>query len=87
MGKPVLGSRRGDNEIPKGKADLDEGLYSASPLYLLGAHAASDFSGVTLDASDDRVGVGTFLGSLIELLNDDDLLACLTALQDDGNLE
>ena len=67
--------------------DLDERLYSVSPLYFLGSHAAGDFSRVTLDASDNRVGVGTFLGSLIELLDDNDLLACLTALQDDGDLE
>ena len=56
-------------------------------MYLLGAHAAGDFSRVTLDASNDRVGVGTFLGSLVELLDNNDLLACLAALQDDGNLE
>lgn len=67
--------------------DLDKRLHSASPLYLFGAHAAGDFSRVPLDASDDRVGVGTLLGPLIELLDDDDLLACLTALQDDGNLK
>lgn len=69
------------------RTDLDKRLYSASPLHLLGAHAASDFSRVTLDASNDRVGVGTLLGSLIELLDDDDFPACLTALQDDGNLQ
>lgn len=68
------------------KTDLDKGLYSASPLHLLGAHATGDFARVTLDASNDRVGIGTFLGALIELLDDDDLPACLAALQDDGNL-
>lgn len=75
-----------ENEVRKW-TDLDKGLYSASPLYLLGAHAAGDFSRVTLDASNDRVGVGTLLGSLIKLLDNNDFLACLTALQDDGDLE
>jgi hypothetical protein len=79
-------SRDGETRF-ESRTDLDKRLHSASPLYLLGAHAAGDFSRVPLDASNDRVGIGTLLGSLIELFDDDDLLACLTALQDDGNLK
>jgi hypothetical protein len=68
------------------ETDLDKGLDSAPPLHLLSTHTAGDFSWVTLDAGNDRVGVGTLLGSLIELLDNYDLLACLTALQDNSNL-
>jgi len=68
-------------------AHLDERLDTVPPLQLLGAHSPRDLSGVTLNASNNSVGVWPFLGSFIDLLDNDDLLACLTALQDDGDLD
>jgi hypothetical protein len=68
-------------------AYLDERLNAASPLQFLGAHSPRNFSRVAFDASNYGVGVWSFLCSLIELFNNDNLLACLAALQDDGDLD
>jgi hypothetical protein len=42
--------------------------------------------GVPLDTGNDGVGVGPLLGSVIELLDDDNLLSGLTTRENDGNL-
>ena len=67
-------------------AHLDERLDLAPLRKLLSTHTLGDLQWVTLDASNDGVGEGPFLGALIELLDHDDLLACLTAGEHDGNL-
>ena len=69
------------------RTDLDEGLDLGPPRDLLRTHALGDLQWVALDARNDGVGVGALLGALIELLDHDDLLACLAAGQHDGNLE
>jgi hypothetical protein len=38
-----------------------------------------------LDTGNDGVGVGSLLGSLVSLLDDDNLLSCLSAGEDDGD--
>ena len=65
---------------------LDERLDLAPLRELLRTHALGDLQWVALDASNDSVGVGALLGALIELLDDNDLLARLTAGQNDGDL-
>jgi hypothetical protein len=67
-------------------AHLDERLDLAAACEFLGSHALGDLQRVALDAGDDGVGVGALLGALIKLLDDNDLVACLTALENDGNL-
>ena len=66
---------------------LDERLDLAPLRNLLGAHTLRHLEGVTLDAGNDSMGVWPLLGALIELLDDDDLLAGLTALQNDCHLK
>jgi hypothetical protein len=51
------------------------------------AHTAGNLPGVPLDASDYGMGVGTLLCPLVELLDHDDLLPCLTALQQECDLD
>jgi hypothetical protein len=68
------------------KTDLDERLDLVPPGEFLAAHSLGDFPGVPLDASDDGVGVWSLLGALIELLDHDGLLACMSSLREDGNL-
>jgi hypothetical protein len=65
---------------------LDERLDFAPALQLLGTHALRDLPWVALDASNDSVGVWSLLGTIIELLDDDDLLASLAALKDECDL-
>ena len=65
---------------------LDEGLDFAPLRQLLLAHALCYLERVTLDASNDRVGVRPFLCALIQLLDDNDLLTGLASLEDDRNL-
>ena len=65
---------------------LDERLDLAPLGKLLCAHTLRYLEGVTLDAGDDGVGVWPLLSALIKLLDDDDLVARLTALEDDRNL-
>ena len=67
--------------------DLDERLDLAPLRHLLRAHALRHLEWVTLDAGDDGMGVWPLLGALVELLDDDDLLAGLAALEDDGDLK
>ena len=66
--------------------DLDEGLDLAALGQLLRTHTLRYLEGVTLDAGNDSMGVGALLGALVELLDDDDLVSCLAALEDDRNL-
>ena len=65
---------------------LDERLDLAALRNLLRTHTLRYLERVTLDAGNDRMGVGPLLGALVELLDDDDLVARLTALEDDRNL-
>ena len=67
-------------------AYLDEGLDLAPLGELLRTHALGHLEGVALDAGDDGVGVWPLLGALIELLDDDDLLPRLAALENDRDL-
>lgn len=53
---------------------------------LLLTHSPGNFSGVALDSGNDGVGERSVLGTLIQLLDDDNLFAGLTTLEDDGNL-
>jgi hypothetical protein len=66
---------------------LDERLDLAPGRQLLLAHAFGHFSWVPLNASDDGVGERMFGRALIQLLDDDNFFAGLTALEDDGNLD
>lgn len=66
---------------------LDERLDLAPPLHLLLAHTVRHFSGVAFDTGDDGMGVGPLLGTLIELLDDDDLVASWAALLKGAGLE
>ena len=68
------------------KTYLDERLDLAALRNLLRTHTLRYLERVTLDAGNDRMGVGPLLGALVELLDDDDLVARLTALEDDRNL-
>lgn len=65
---------------------LDEGLDLAPFRQLLLAHALRYLQRVTLDASNDRVGVRSLLCALIQLLDHNDLLSGLASLEDDRNL-
>lgn len=67
-------------------AHLDEGLDLAPLRQLLLAHTFRYLERVTLDASNDRVGIRPLLCSLIQLLDDNDLLAGLASLKYDRNL-
>ena len=53
--------------------DLDKRLDAAALLNLLGAHAAGDLLGVTLDTGDERVGERVSLGAGVLRLDDDNL--------------
>lgn len=73
--KAVNDSKRHKNII-----HLDEGLDLATPCDLFLTHASRHLSWVTLDAGNNCMGVcPRFLG-LIYLLDNDDLLAGVTAL-------
>ena len=65
---------------------LDERLDLAPLRNLLGAHTLRHLEGVTLDAGNDSMGVWPLLGALVQLLDDDDLLTRLAALEDDSDL-
>jgi hypothetical protein len=67
-------------------AHLDEGLDLAPPRELLRAHTLGHLERVALNAGDDGVRVGALLCALIELPDHDDLVAGLTALEDDRDL-
>ena len=53
---------------------------------LLLAHTSCHLAWVALDACNNGVGERDFLGAFIQLLDNDDLFAGLTALEDDGDL-
>lgn len=64
---------------------LDEGFDLVALGKGLRAHTLVHLAGVALDAGDDGMGVGPLLGTLIELLDDDNLLSRLPAVQHDGD--
>jgi hypothetical protein len=53
---------------------------------LLLTHSPGNFSRVAFDSSNDSVRERLFLGTLIQLLDNDNLFTGLTALENDGNL-
>ena len=61
-------------------AHLNERLDYAPALELLLTHTLGHLARVTLNTSYDGVRVGAFLRPIVLLLNDDNLLASLTAL-------
>ncbi len=65
---------------------LDEGLDFTPRRQLLLTHTPRHFPRVALNAGNDRVGVWPLLGSIVELLDDDNLFASLSAVEDDGDL-
>jgi hypothetical protein len=65
---------------------LDEGLDLTPPLNLLRAHALCDLERVALNASHNGMRVWALLGSLVELLDYDDLLAGMATLENDRDL-
>ena len=65
---------------------LDERLNLAALRNLLRTHALRYLERVTLDAGNDSMGVWPLLGALVQLLDDDDLLTRLAALEDDSDL-
>lgn len=65
---------------------LNERLDRTPTLKLLLTHTPSHFTRVTLYTGNDGMWVGPVFGSIIVLLNNDDLFTRLTALEDNGNL-
>jgi hypothetical protein len=66
--------------------DLDERFDFAPPRKLLRSHALGHFPRIALDASNDGMRIWALLCTIIGLLYDDDLPACLAALEDDSDL-
>jgi len=58
--------------------NFDERLDLGSLGDLLLSHRFGDFQWVPLDTSNNGVGVWSLLGTLISLLDDNDLLPCLS---------
>lgn len=70
---------------------LDEGLHFTSTRHLLLAHTPCHLARISLNASNDGMGVMNFILRLIstfviELFDDNDLFASMTALENDGDL-
>lgn len=65
---------------------LDEGLDLAPLGQLLRPHPLCHLQWVTLDTSDNGVRKWSLLGTLIILLDNDDLLSGLASLEDNGDL-
>jgi hypothetical protein len=73
---------------------LDEGLHFTSTRHLLLAHTPCHLARISLNASNDSMGVMdfvfrlvcTFSINVIELFDDNDLFASMTALENDGDL-
>lgn len=65
---------------------LDEGLDLASSSKSLGTHRLVDRQRGSLNTSNDGVGVRSLLGSVIVLLDDDNLLSSLSTRENDGDL-
>jgi hypothetical protein len=65
---------------------LDEGFDFTPPRKLLRPHSLGHLPGIALDSGNDGMRIWAFLGAIIDLLYDDDLLACLAALEDDSDL-
>ena len=65
---------------------LDERLDLAPLGQLLRSHSFCHLPGVTLDTSDNGMRERSLLGTLIILLDNDDLLSGLASLEDDSNL-
>jgi len=66
---------------------LDEGLHGLAPLLdLLLGHAAGDLAGAAGDAGDEAVGEALVVGvSVLDVLDDDGLLAGVAAGEDDDD--
>ena len=65
---------------------LDEWLDLAPLFQLLLSHSFCHLQGVTFDTSDNGVREWSLLGTLIILLDNDDLLSGLASLEDDSDL-
>lgn len=65
---------------------LDERLDLRSPGNSLSTHRLGDLQGVLLDSGNNGVRVRPVLGTLVDLLDDDDLLSSLSSRKDDGDL-
>ena len=65
---------------------LDERLYFAPLRKLLRTHPLGHLQGVPLDSSNNSMRVWSVLGTLVQLLDDDDLLPCLTTCENDRDL-
>ena len=83
---PMAQTARALVPLKERKTHLDEGLDFVPPLQLLRTHAPRYFPRVTLNPGNNGMWVGPLLRPVIELLDDNDLLACLTAGQHDGDL-
>lgn len=66
--------------------NLDEGANARTANNVLLRLSLEDSLGSTVDTSDQSVGVGTLLSSLVESLNDHSLLSSILAVEDDNNL-
>ena len=66
---------------------LNKWLDFAPTEQLLSSHAFGHFPWVALDTGDYSMRIWSVLGALVQLFENDDLLAGLAALQDDCNLE
>ena len=65
---------------------LEERLHFIPLRDRLFAHALGDLSRVPIDTGDDGMRVRSLLGSLVKLLDHDNLSSGLSALEDDGDL-
>ena len=65
---------------------LDERLDLAPLVSLLVSHSFCHLQGVTFDTSDNGMGEWSLLGTLIILLDNDDLLSGVASLEDNGDL-
>jgi hypothetical protein len=65
---------------------LDERFDFTPPRKLLRTHSLGHFPRIALDSSNNGVRIWALLGPIVDLLDDDDLPACLATLEDDCNL-
>jgi hypothetical protein len=65
---------------------LDERFDFTPPRKLLRTHSFGHFPRITLDSSNNGVRIWALLGTIVDLLDDDDFPACLAALEDNSDL-
>jgi hypothetical protein len=65
---------------------LDERFDFTPPRKLRRTHSLGHFPRIALDSNNNGVRIRALLGTIVDLLDDDDLPACLAALEDDGDL-